>query len=179
MAPYFEETLEFEKNSEFRDVHYEIPENLRKENLYVQVTAGGLSKTVSYFPTCLLVNVQENYGIVKILDQGTNRPMPKVYVKCFMRDTNGTVTFYKDGYTDMRGSFDYARLNTDKLDKVEKFSILVVGDEGKGLVVRECGPPSTLGKFSEGTLVGGSWKKKQEEMIAALNTNLETGDQAK
>jgi hypothetical protein len=78
-------------------------------------------------------------------------------------------SFYKDGYTDMRGSFDYARLNTDKLGGVDKFAILVVGDEGKGLVVRECGPPSQVGKFSEGTLIGADWRKKQEEMVKALN----------
>jgi len=29
--------------------------------------------------------------------------------------TNNTVSFYKDGYTDIRGKFDYLSLNNSKL----------------------------------------------------------------
>ncbi|MHC4202296.1 MAG: hypothetical protein ACYSU0_20075, partial [Planctomycetota bacterium] len=48
--------------------------------------------------------------------------------------------FYKDGYTDLRGRFDYTSLSTDELDRVAKFSILVLSDEFGG-VVREAGAP--------------------------------------
>ena len=48
--------------------------------------------------------------------------------------------FYKDGYTDLRGRFDYTSLNTNEIDRVEKFSLLVLS-ETDGVVVREASPP--------------------------------------
>ena len=55
-----------------------------------------------------------------------------------MRD--GSVKFYKDGYTDLRGRFDYASLSTNDLDFVDRFSILVMDDE-QGALIREVAPP--------------------------------------
>jgi hypothetical protein len=51
------------------------------------------------------------------------------------------VNFYKDGYTDSRGKFDYASLSTNKLPNVARFAILVLSD-AKGAVVREANPPN-------------------------------------
>jgi hypothetical protein len=53
---------------------------------------------------------------------------------------DGQVRFYKDGYTDLRGRFDYTSLNTNELDFVGKFSLLVLSDE-HGAVVKEASPP--------------------------------------
>ena len=48
--------------------------------------------------------------------------------------------FYKDGYTDLRGRFDYASLSTNELDVAQKFSLLILSDD-HGAVVREANPP--------------------------------------
>jgi hypothetical protein len=53
-----------------------------------------------------------------------------------------STNFYKDGYTDSRGRFDYASLSTSKLPNVERFSILLMS-EANGAVVREAAPPSS------------------------------------
>ena len=53
----------------------------------------------------------------------------QVYVKAFSKKTSGKVNFYKDGYTDLRGRFDYASLNTDKLAEVENFALFVMSEE--------------------------------------------------
>ena len=42
---------------------------------------------------------------------------------------NGTVAFHKDGYTDLRGKFDYASTNDLELSQVKRFAILVLSDE--------------------------------------------------
>merc|ERR1711935_57973 len=168
VSPYESEVVTVQKSSAINAVTQEIPESLRKFNLYVQVTAGSYSKTLSYFPTNLGIKIQENYGIVKVHDTESGRPLPKVYVKCFMRNISGAVTFYKDGYTDIRGSFDYARLNIDKLSSIDKFSLLIVGDEEQGLVVKQCGAPSTMGKFEEGALLGKRWKDQQKAQMDAM-----------
>ena len=53
---------------------------------------------------------------------------------------DGSVQFYKDGYTDLRGRFDYTSLNTNELDSVARFALLILSDE-HGAVVREADPP--------------------------------------
>ncbi len=53
-----------------------------------------------------------------------------------------SVNFYKDGYTDLRGKFDYASLSTSKLPNVERFAILIMSEDS-GAVVREASPPAS------------------------------------
>ena len=115
------------------------------------------------------VRIQENYGVVQVSDAATNKNLPKTYVKCFSRDKTGKVSFYKDGYTDIIGRFDYSKLNINKIDQIEKFSILIVGPAGRGIVIKECGTPSTVGKFEEGVLLNKTWKKMQSEAERNLN----------
>ena len=93
--------------------------------------------------------------------------MNKAYVKVYARLKNGTVRFFKDGYTDLRGRFDYASLNgpdevkpvdtaapspspsgrldfqmlrPNELSHVAKLAILVLS-ETHGAAVRELNPP--------------------------------------
>jgi hypothetical protein len=53
----------------------------------------------------------ENYGRLETRDSTTGKPLPKTYVKVYAKLNDGTVRFFKDGYTDLRGRFDYASLN--------------------------------------------------------------------
>ena len=46
-------------------------------------------------------------------DAASGKPLPKAYVKVFARCSDGTVRFHKDGYTDLRGRFDYASVSDD------------------------------------------------------------------
>ena len=41
---------------------------------------------------------------------------------------NGEESFYRDGYTDMRGKFDYTQTSGDKADRIVRFAILVCSD---------------------------------------------------
>ena len=50
-------------------------------------------------------------------------------MKAFSRNKSGEISFYKDGYTDLRGRFDYASLNSDNLSSVDKFSIFIMSDD--------------------------------------------------
>jgi hypothetical protein len=86
------------------------------------------------------VQMLENYGQVKVAAKDTGKPMPSVYVKVYVRMNDGSVRFYKDGYTDLRGRFEYTSLNTNDLDNAAKFAVLVLSDTS-GAVVREANPP--------------------------------------
>jgi hypothetical protein len=67
--------------------------------------------------------------------------LEQAYVKVYARNKDGSVTFFKDGYTDLRGQFDYATLSTSALDQVNRFAILVL-HETQGAIVREAAPPT-------------------------------------
>jgi len=62
-------------------------------------------------------------------------PLSKVYAK-----TKSGVKFFKDGYTDLRGKFDYASVSTSDLGQVERLSILVMSEKD-GATVLEASVP--------------------------------------
>jgi len=109
-------------------------------NVMIEVSGAGITRTKAYYPNALSVQIMEPYGQLKISHDQSRALLPKVYVKVFARMKGGQVQFYKDGYTDLRGRFDYASLSTNDLESVEKFSILIMSDQ-YGSMVREAAPP--------------------------------------
>ncbi|MCH2397595.1 MAG: hypothetical protein MK364_00690 [Pirellulales bacterium] len=118
----------------------ELPPQLHNRNLLIEIEGDGQRQTQTYFAHSLDVRLFENYGQLQVLHQGEKRPLSTVYVKVYARLKNGQVRFYKDGYTDLRGRFDYVSLNMNDLQQVEKFSVLLLSPE-QGAVVREVVPP--------------------------------------
>ena len=134
--------------------------------MLVEVIGAGQRKAQAYHANTLKLTLAENYGRIEALDSATGKPVAKAYVKVYARLNNGTVRFFKDGYTDLRGRFDYASLNAPEgmrpmplgaeaapangldyqmlkpaeLNNVEKLAILLLSDTN-GAAVREVGPP--------------------------------------
>lgn len=68
-------------------------------------------------------------------------------MKCFAQAKTGKVSFYKDGYTDLRGRFDYATLNSNDISNIEKFAIFIMNDD-LGSVIKEAKAPNKLSRVS-------------------------------
>ena len=68
------------------------------------------------------------------------KPLSKVYVKVYARLADGSVKFHEDGYTDLRGWFDHADVNTPERQPVRRFAVLVLSDDRRA-VIREAAPP--------------------------------------
>ena len=143
-----------------------LPAEFTKANVLVEVLGAGLRKTQAYHANTLKLTLSENYGRLETRDTTTDKPLPKAYVKVYARLNNGTVRFFKDGYTDLRGRFDYASLNGPEnahpqptpyeaapdngldyqmlkpaeLSNVEKIAILILSDT-HGATVKEVNPP--------------------------------------
>lgn len=145
-----------------------LPGEFAKANVLVEVIGAGQRKTQAYHANTLKLSLTENYGRLETRDSTTDKPLPKAYVKVYARLNNGTVRFFKDGYTDLRGRFDYASLNAPnnhdtpgpimpyeagpangldhqmlkpaELNNVEKLSILILS-ETHGALTREVSPP--------------------------------------
>jgi hypothetical protein len=124
-----------------REQRVKIPEKYIAKNVVVEVSGAGLQKLVTHFSTTMKVQIFENYGELKVTD-ARDKLIPKVYVKAFIKKRTGEVSFYKDGYTDIRGRFDYVSLNASELPKVEKFALFIMSDD-HGSLIRECLSPST------------------------------------
>jgi len=134
------QTLEVELPADKPTHTLDLPRRFHNRNVLVELRGGGLVKSQAYYSNSLAVQVIQAYGQVRVTDTGTGKPLPKIYVKVYARTRNGKVQFYKDGYTDLRGRFAYARLNTNDLENVTKFSLLVLSD-AQGAVVKEADPP--------------------------------------
>ena len=143
----------------------DIPAAFAKKNLFIQLVHKDQVKSVTYFPTNLQSYVIENFGQIKLAGPD-GKSLSKVYVKCFSKASNGVIKFYKDGYTDMRGTFDYASLNLDSQKNISMFALLISSKEN-GSMIQKVQPPTEMQK-SEGTamqLKAEEWQKKQIEQI--------------
>lgn len=107
----------------------------------------GLSKSqyIDYIPFHLDHYLNTEFGVLKVVDPNTKKPVPKIYMKCFAKFKNGNEAFYKDGFTDIRGSFDYVSLNKDNLDDISSFKILISSSE-RGCKIIEATPPQSIGR---------------------------------
>ena len=94
----------------------------------------------TYFATDMDVKFTENFGQVRVADTVDSKPLGKVYVKVYAKLADGSVKFHKDGYTDVRGRFDYASVNTPERQPIQKFAVLILSED-RGAVIRELGPP--------------------------------------
>jgi hypothetical protein len=125
--------------AERRELSFELPEACRSRNVIVEVVAAGRREARVSYAHDLLVQLVPQYGQVTVRRRAGG-PEPAAYVKVYARSRGGAVAFYKDGYTDLQGRFDYATLSTDDLDRVERFALLVLSESG-GAVVLEAAPP--------------------------------------
>jgi hypothetical protein len=119
---------------------FDLPAAFTNSNVMIEITAGGVTRSQAYYPNSLSLNFIDTYGQLRVASEKTGTALPKVYVKVYARLKNGQIEFYKDGYTDLRGRFEYTSLSTNDLDNVERFAVLVLSDT-EGAVVREVAPP--------------------------------------
>ncbi len=138
IRPVLSQTLELPAGKDALAV--ELPKEFNAKNVMVEALGAGIRKTQAYYANTLNIQTIENYGQIVVTKADTRKPVPATYVKVYAKTHGGEVKFFKDGYTDLRGRFDYASLNTNDLDDAEKLSVLILSDEF-GAVVREVVPP--------------------------------------
>jgi hypothetical protein len=117
------------------------PVSLRGKNVVVEAVGAGMRKARVHYANDLATNLAHQYGQLRVQRASDAGALAATYVKVYARRRDGAVAFYKDGYTDLRGWFDYASLSTNELDAVERFAILVCSDHA-GAAILEAGPPA-------------------------------------
>ena len=124
---------------------YEIPKIYQKKNLLIEVNYESIKLLDLYLNSNLNVIITESLGELKVLDQNL-KPLIKAYVKVYSK-LNYNIQFYKDGYTDLNGKFNYLALNTNLLNQAKKFYIYV-SEKNHGESIKECFPPKNIENIS-------------------------------
>jgi len=116
------------------------PAALRGKNVVVEAVGAGMRKAKVHYANDLTTSLANQVGQLRVQRASDRGALPSTYVKVYARKRGGAVEFYKDGYTDLRGWFDYASLSTTDLDHVERFAILVCSEKA-GASILEASPP--------------------------------------
>lgn len=119
---------------------FDLPAEFRNRNVLIEVEAGEQSKMLPSFANALQVQVVESYGQLRVTEDGTEKAIDSAYVKVYAKDASGQIRFHKDGYTDLRGRFDYVTQSNQSIDAIKEYSILIMSPES-GAVIRDAKPP--------------------------------------
>merc|ERR550525_1160578 len=112
-----------------------IPEDLRNCNSIIRLTWGDPDKcvVVNDYDNEIDVQIAKDIGEVRVVsteDRSAGNAVKGAYCKVYSKCTDGTVQFYKDGYTDIRGRFNYRDISNSDQMKAVKFALLVTTDLG-------------------------------------------------
>ncbi|CAD8169655.1 unnamed protein product [Paramecium pentaurelia] len=142
-----------------------IPSEISKENLFVTIKGQQKSVTCKYQPTSLFVQTMLDSGQIRVFNQ-QGQYLSKVYVKVYSKNKSDQENFHKDGYTDLRGRFDYATLSSSNVKDISQFSMLVYHEE-LGSIIQQVQPPPTLAQYEkEIQLIGNKWRQQEtQEML--------------
>ena len=141
IRPNFTKMLNLKPDGKGRGTYeFKLPAQMQNKNVLVEIVAGDQAKSQPYFAHSLDVQLLEKYGQVHVTSESSNKPIAKTYVKVYARMQDGSTRFHKDGYTDLRGRFDFVSQSNKSIDGIEKFSILVLS-ENAGAVIRQADPP--------------------------------------
>lgn len=143
--------------------------------MVIEVNGEGKQLFRTYYATQIKVVLTEAFGELKVTEKDSGKALSKVYVKVFAQKKGGSASspfFYKDGYTDIRGKFDYSQTSGNRLKEVERFAILVMSDT-LGSIIKECDPPKVQGGASDsnsGSYDGGAMaQQKADRVISRCN----------
>ena len=113
--------------------------------MVIEISSDTIQKFSTFYSSQLIVKFNEQFGELKVHLRESMVPMPRVYVKVYSEDNSGVQSFYRDGFTDIRGKFEYANSSGKSVDDIAKFSVLV-SDVKHGQIIQEVGKPK-MNKF--------------------------------
>ena len=141
IEPNLKKVVDLEPKVGWDRLEWKVPEELKNRNMILEVVSGGIVRSVPLYSNSLNVNMSVPLGRLQVLSSDNKKPIEGAYVKVYARHNDGSVRFYKDAYTDLRGVMDYASLSTQEWSTVAKYSILVLHPD-YGVWIQECEPPT-------------------------------------
>lgn len=137
-VPNFSESINLNNNAESQVL--KIPESLKNKNLVIKISGAGKESIVTYNPNQMDISISENYGELRIISVDTKKPLSGIYVKVY-GDTGSTKDFVKDGYTDLRGIFNYSAVSGKPINQFKNLAILTLSEK-HGSAIHYTKPPA-------------------------------------
>jgi len=103
----------------------ELPEAFRRGNVLVAAEAPGRQLLKIVDSQAFELRHTPADRSVQVLEAGSLRPLVKTYVKVYAETYDGEVVFHKDGYTDLRGKFDYLSHTGIPVDRVKRVALFI------------------------------------------------------
>lgn len=103
----------------------ELAEGLRKGNVLVSADSGSRKLLKVLDSRSIELRHLPQDRIVQVLDSADRRPLAKAYVKVYAEMRSGEEVFHKDGYTDLRGKFDYLSHTGIDPSTIKRVAVLV------------------------------------------------------
>ncbi len=139
VEPTRSERIELESKDGIKQ--FRLNEAMSRQTLLVEVSSGPARATTLYYGGNLTAYVSQAFGQIQVTDSSNRQPVETAYVKVYARHHDGSIHFHKDGYTDLRGRFDYVSVSSGDLGSVQRFAILVIDPE-RGATLQEADPPT-------------------------------------
>jgi hypothetical protein len=103
----------------------ELPEAFRRGNVLVSAQSDK-TKVLRVLDSRAIETVRQPLDrTIQVFDSTSRLPLPQTYVKVYVQGPNGEAVFHKDGYTDLRGKFDYLSHTASDLGEIRKVAVLV------------------------------------------------------
>jgi len=103
----------------------ELPEAFRQGNVLVAANSGGTRVLKVLDSKALEIVRQPAERTLQVFDTATRLPLPRSYVKVYTQGRDGEAVFHKDGYTDLRGKFDYLSHTGSEVGEIRKIAVLI------------------------------------------------------
>ncbi|MGL4400993.1 MAG: STN domain-containing protein, partial [Luteolibacter sp.] len=116
--------LEVPLADDVNETTVDLPEGLRNGNVLVSAESGTKKLLRVLDSRALELRQTPASRTVQVLDAATAKPLPKTYIKVYAEMDDGEVVFHKDGYTDLRGKFDYLSHTAVDPSTVKRVAIL-------------------------------------------------------
>ncbi|MBR0504028.1 MAG: hypothetical protein IJJ84_01385 [Kiritimatiellae bacterium] len=110
------------------ETRVELPAELVARNfvLVAEDAEGRAEARLEVTPCAFVVQVVRECRQLRVKGRD-GKPLAGAYVKVYAKDASGhEIQFHKDGYTDLRGAFDYASISTDSSFKPAEYAVLVL-----------------------------------------------------
>ena len=103
----------------------DLPENFRHGNVLVAAKSGTTRVLRVLDSRALEITRQPEARTLQVFDSGSHLPVPQSYVKVYVETGDGEAVFHKDGYTDLRGKFDYLSHTGSDLGEIRRIAVLI------------------------------------------------------
>ena len=107
----------------------ELPPAFRKGNVLIAAQSGNTKLLKVLDSKDLELRQDPLERTVQVLDSATLKPLSKAYVKVYAETRDGRIAFHKDGYTDLRGKFDYLSHTGVDPTTIKRLALLIAHPE--------------------------------------------------